>query len=70
MADGARVICDSSALENAGMGVRFKVQTAAGEAPAFVVRFDGKVYALTAARMYRWKWTGPTARFSTIPSYT
>ena len=48
MAENARiasVICDSSALENGGMGVRFKVQTAAGDAPAFVVRFDGAVYA-------------------------
>ena len=45
MADGARVICDSSALENGGLGVRFRVQTSAGEASAFVVRFDGAVYA-------------------------
>lgn len=41
----ARVICDSTALENGGMGVRFRVQTPAGEASAFVVRFDGAVYA-------------------------
>ncbi len=45
MADGARVICESGALAEGGKGVRFKVQGAAGEVPAFVVRFRGKVYA-------------------------
>ena len=45
MADHPRVICDSGALEEGGQGVRFKVQTADGEAPAFAVRFDGKAYA-------------------------
>ena len=45
MADGERVICDSGALSEGGKGVRFKVQGAAGEDPAFVVRYRGKVYA-------------------------
>ncbi len=45
MADDTRLICASSALEEGGAGVRFKVHTAAGEAPAFAVRYDGKVYA-------------------------
>lgn len=44
MADEARVICDSSALQEGAKGVRFKVQTSEGELPAFVVRFSGKVY--------------------------
>ncbi|HTD91631.1 MAG TPA: Rieske 2Fe-2S domain-containing protein [Burkholderiales bacterium] len=45
MADPARVICASAALEEGGKGVRFKVQTADGEAPAFAVRYAGEVYA-------------------------
>ncbi|HTE14704.1 MAG TPA: Rieske 2Fe-2S domain-containing protein [Burkholderiales bacterium] len=45
MVDDPRVICDSGALENGGKGVRFQVQTTDGEAPAFAVRYDGKVYA-------------------------
>jgi nitrite reductase/ring-hydroxylating ferredoxin subunit len=45
MADGARVICDSDALEEGGKGVRFTVRTADGEVPAFAVRYDGTVYA-------------------------
>lgn len=45
MADHARVICASSALEEGGKGVRFVVHTAEGELPAFAVRFSGKAYA-------------------------
>ena len=45
MADDKRVICASSALEDGALGVRFKVQSTAGEVPAFAVRYDGKVYA-------------------------
>jgi len=45
MADEPRVICDSSALEEGGKGVRFTVTTAEGETPAFAVRFSGKAYA-------------------------
>lgn len=45
MAEDPRVICDSSALEEGGKGVRFKVQTPEGELPAFAVRFSGKAYA-------------------------
>jgi nitrite reductase/ring-hydroxylating ferredoxin subunit len=45
MADHSRVICDSSALQEGGKGVRFRVRTAYGEEPAFAVRFSGKVYA-------------------------
>ncbi len=45
MADDARVICDSADLENGAAGVRFMLQSPQGEAPAFVVRFDGRIYA-------------------------
>ena len=45
MADDARVICNSSELEEGGKGVRFKVLTAEGEQPAFAVRFSGMAYA-------------------------
>lgn len=45
MADHPRVICDSSALEEGGTGVRFKVRTAEGEQPAFAIRYDSRVYA-------------------------
>ncbi len=45
MADESRLICDGSALEDGGKGVRFKVQTPDGEQPAFAVRYRGKVYA-------------------------
>ena len=45
MADDARLICDSSALEEGGKGVRFTLQTADGELPAFAVRSGGRVYA-------------------------
>lgn len=45
MADDTRVICDSSALEEGGKGVRFSVRTTTGEVPAFAVRYGGAVYA-------------------------
>jgi len=45
MADHPRVICASSALEEGGKGVRFVAHTLEGDAPAFAVRFDGKVFA-------------------------
>lgn len=41
----AMKICDSSALIEGGDGVRFSVDTAEGEAPAFVVRFDRQARA-------------------------
>ena len=45
MADDARVICASSALIDSGPGVRFKAPTPLGDAPAFVVRYEGRAYA-------------------------
>ncbi len=45
MAAAERLICASDALIDGGEGVRFEVSTAAGPAPAFVVRYAGKVRA-------------------------
>lgn len=38
-------ICDSAAVEDGGMGVRFPVQAFGADATGFVVRFRGTVYA-------------------------
>lgn len=43
MADGARVICASGDLREAGTGVRFEVEYFGELAPAFAVRFKGRV---------------------------
>ena len=43
MAGAVRLICASRALENGGKGVRFEVQYFGEAAPAFVVRFAGRV---------------------------
>jgi nitrite reductase/ring-hydroxylating ferredoxin subunit len=45
MAEGERIICASAALEERGRGVRFKVREGGGDAPAFAVRYQGRVYA-------------------------
>lgn len=37
-----RLICAADTLQEGGDGVRFTAQTAEGDAPAFVVRFEGK----------------------------
>ena len=44
MAETARVICDSAELIDGGKGVRFAVDYFGRLEPAFVVRYDGKVY--------------------------
>lgn len=44
MAGDARVICASGALRDSGDGVRFEVEYFGQPAPAFVVRFAGRVY--------------------------
>lgn len=44
MADGERLICDSGALESSGEAVRFEVEYFGERAPAFVLRFEGRVY--------------------------
>lgn len=43
MADEERVICDSAALVEAGRAVRFEVEYFGDPAPAFAVRFQGRV---------------------------
>lgn len=44
MADGARLICDAAALTEAGRGVRFEVEYFGEQAPAFAVRYGGRVH--------------------------
>ena len=44
MAAGKRLICDSEALVDGGVGVRFTVERYGREEPAFAVRFRGTVY--------------------------
>jgi len=45
MAGGERLICASAALQDAGRGVRFEVEYFGDTAPAFAVRYGGRVYA-------------------------
>lgn len=45
MAEDARLICAAAALQEAGTGVRFVVEYFGEPAPAFVLRFQGKVHA-------------------------
>ncbi|MBK6742755.1 MAG: Rieske 2Fe-2S domain-containing protein [Hydrogenophilales bacterium] len=44
MAAGERLICASNDLIEAGTGVRFEVDLAGETAPAFAVRFQGRVH--------------------------
>ena len=45
MAAAKRLICRSDELVDAGRGVRFVVERAGREHPAFVIRFAGRVHA-------------------------
>ncbi|MDB5810399.1 MAG: Rieske (2Fe-2S) protein [Betaproteobacteria bacterium] len=45
MAQAQRLICASAALIEGGPGVRFKLTTHGREAAAFVIRYDGRVFA-------------------------
>jgi len=45
MARDARLICASGALADSGPGVRFEVEYFGEKAPAFVLRYQGRVYA-------------------------
>jgi nitrite reductase/ring-hydroxylating ferredoxin subunit len=45
MADAKRLICDSAHVQEGGKGVRFEVERDGQTQPAFVVRYDGGVYA-------------------------
>jgi len=44
VADRARLICASGALQEAGRGVRFEVEYFGETAPAFVIRKDGAAH--------------------------
>ena len=45
MAEGERLICPSAALADSGRGVRFEVEYFGEPAPAFAVRYAGRVHA-------------------------
>ena len=45
MAEPQRLICASSALVDSGSGVRFEVEYFGEPAPAFAVRYRGRVHA-------------------------
>ena len=45
MAQKQRVICTSAVLVDGGPGVRFTLQYGGKDAGAFVIRYDGAVYA-------------------------
>jgi len=45
MAETERIVCDSHALADSGEGVRFEVNHLGENKPAFVVRYEGRVYA-------------------------
>ena len=45
MVERERVICPSRALADSGIGVRFEVEYFGESAPAFVVRYRGRVHA-------------------------
>ena len=44
MADRERLICASDALKNSRKAVRFEVEYFGERAPAFVLRYEGRVY--------------------------
>ena len=45
MAEAERLICPSARLRDSGKGVRFEVEYFGEPAPAFVVRYKGRVHA-------------------------
>ncbi len=45
MAQAQRLICRSNEVEESAQGFRFKFERFAAELPAFVIRYQGKVYA-------------------------
>jgi nitrite reductase/ring-hydroxylating ferredoxin subunit len=45
MADAARLICPSQALADSASGVRFEVEYFGEAAPAFAIRYRGRVHA-------------------------
>lgn len=45
MAENSRLICASAALTDSGKGIRFELPYRGETAPAFVIRYRGRVYA-------------------------
>jgi nitrite reductase/ring-hydroxylating ferredoxin subunit len=45
VADGERLICAGSALEDGGRGLRFEVEWRGRREPAFAIRYRGRVHA-------------------------
>jgi len=45
MGDAKRLICDSAQVQEGGKGVRFDVERHGEMQPAFLIRYDGTVYA-------------------------
>ena len=45
MAAASRLICESAALRDSGDGVRFEIEYRGERAPAFAVRYGGRVHA-------------------------
>ena len=45
MGAAKRLICDSARVQNGGPGVRFDIERHGQMQPAFVIRYDGTVYA-------------------------
>ena len=45
MGTAKRVICDSAQVQDGGKGVRFEVERHGKTQPAFLIRYDGVVYA-------------------------
>lgn len=45
MGPAKRVICDSAQVQDGGKGVRFEVERHGQTQPAFLIRYDGIVYA-------------------------
>ncbi len=45
MGEAKRLICDSAQVEEGGKGVRFSIERRGETQPAFLVRYDGTLYA-------------------------
>ena len=45
MAAAPRLICEAAALQDSGDGVRFEIEFRGERAPAFAVRYGGRVHA-------------------------
>ncbi|HWA14222.1 MAG TPA: Rieske 2Fe-2S domain-containing protein [Burkholderiales bacterium] len=54
MAQAQTLICRSEDVEERGRGFRFEVPAPGGQAPAFVVRFEGAVHAYVNRCAHAW----------------